>query len=116
MANIAMQDLPISGAAITMSAAAGGGDSFDFDPNGFLEFNNAGGGSITATVVRPGNDAAAQAVPDVAVVVPAASGGLSGNRKCKMHPSMINPATGKIDVTYSGVTSFTVAALRAPAA
>lgn len=113
MAQIAMQNLPLDGAAHTMAAAAGGGDNFDYDDKGFLEFNNAGGAPITATVVRPGNDEAGQAVPDVAVVVPAAVAGLSGNRKIRMRPSMINPATGKVDVTYSGVTSFTVAALRA---
>ena len=112
MATIALQSIPVDGSAITMSAAAGGGDSFTFDANGFIEFNNASVGVITATIVVPGNDALGQARPDPAVAVPAASGGVSGNRKIPMHPSMINPATGLIDVTYSGVTTFTVAALR----
>ncbi len=111
MANIALQNIPVDGAQHTMAAAAGGGDSFEFDPNGFIEFANASGGVITATVAVPGVDALGQARPDVAVAVPAAAGGVSGNRKIRMHPSMLD-ATGRIAVTYSGVTTFTVAALR----
>src|SRR5689334_18052618 len=111
MANIAIQDILASGAAPSFVAAAGGGDSFDYDPNGFIEVRNAGGSPINATVVVPGSFLG-QAIPDVVQSVPATT----GNVKFKMHPSMINPATGKVDVTYSGVTSVTVAALRAPAA
>jgi hypothetical protein len=110
MADIALQDFSLSGAAASYSAAAGGGDSFAYDPAGVIHCKNGGGGSITMTVVVPGATYG-QNNPDIAVSVPN-----GGDRFVKMAAGMVNPATGKIDVTYSGVTSVTVAALRAPAA
>lgn len=115
MAALTMQDASLSGAALTHSAAAGGGDTAPYDPNGFIVFVNASGGVITATVVVPGT-LYGQALADIAVAVPAAVGGVSGVRIVKMAQGMADPATGLISITYSGVTTFTTAAVRAPSA
>jgi hypothetical protein len=110
MALQTMQDVLTSGAALTYAAAAGGGDTFPYDPNGFIHIKNGGGGAITATVVVPGT-LYGQALADIARVINAGADAL-----IKMAQGMVDPATGLISVTYSGVTSVTVAALRAPAA
>lgn len=110
MALIALQTLGTDGAVISYSAAAGGGDTVPYDPNGFVHVKNASGGAITVTAVVPGSTFG-QANPDVAVSVSA-----GGDRLIKMGAGMQDPATGLISLTYSGVTSLTVAALRAPAA
>lgn len=115
MAALTLQDASTSGAALTHSAAAGGGDTVPYDPNGVILFQNASGGEITATVVVPGTTYG-QNNPDIAVAVPAAAGGVSGIRVVKMAQGMASPSTGLISLTYSGVTTFTVAAFRAPSA
>ncbi len=107
MTDLTLQTVPTDGAALTYSAAAGGGDTVPYDPNGFVHVKNGSGAPITVTVAVPGSTYG-QANPDVPVSVPAA-----GDRLIKLASGMVDPATGRIALTYSGVTSLTLAALRA---
>src|ERR1041385_3512626 len=102
MAALTMQDAPTAGSALTYSAAAGGGDTVPYDPNGFILARNGSGGAITMTVVVPGT-LYGQALADIAVNVPAAAGGVSGLAVVKMAQGMVDPTTGLISLTYSGV-------------
>lgn len=110
MATLALQDISPDGDALTLSAAAGGGDSVPHDTRAFLWIKNGGGSPITATIVVPGTEYE-QARPDIAVTVPAGADRLVG-------PLVYDLADtdGLIDVTYSGVTSVTVGAIRLPRA
>lgn len=109
MAQIAYQDISEQGAAVTLAAAAVGGDSVEWNSRGFLWIKNASGAPITATVVVPGTEYG-QARPDIPVTVPAGTDRLIG----PLVRDLADPADGLIDVTYSAVTSVTVAAVRVP--
>jgi len=116
MATLTVQVLDIStGVAPTYAAAAGGGDAYANDGRTYLHIKNASGGAITATI------AVQQATitdPQFGVVVPAArtfSIGAGAERIVPfLAPGLYNDANGRVVVTYSGVTTLTVAAIQAP--
>jgi len=108
MALLAAQQVQITGTTITFAAAAGGGDTVSPDDRAMLEIKNAGS-QITATVVVPGT-LFGQALADVAVIVPATTGHV---RIGPLTRDLADPTTGLINITYSGVTSVTVAIVRA---
>lgn len=109
MATLAVQTINRAGLAPTYAAAAGGGDSFLPDPDTFLHIKNASGGSITVTIVTTNTDRLSNPVADNAIAVPAA-----GERIIGPFPpgEYADPTTGLAAITYSGVTSTTVAAIR----
>jgi hypothetical protein len=95
-----------AGAAVTFAAASGGGDSLAVGLTGkstILHVRNASGGSINATLAGAvncslgslHNKVVACAVGDTEIVVPA---------------YCVDPITGNVAVTWSSVTSVTVAA------
>lgn len=111
MAVLNVQDALVAGAAITYAAAAGGGDSFDNNGLVLLHVKNGSGAPITVTVddpntPNPGN--ATQFNPDVAIAVPAAGDRLIG----PFPPFRFNDVNGRVNLTYSGVTSLTVGVIR----
>lgn len=90
-------------------AASGGGDTLKPGDNARLLVKNGGGAPITVTIPRyPALDTEGIAEAPFAASVPAAGerwiGPLYGSR-------YMNPATGNVEVTYSGVASVTVAAV-----
>lgn len=105
MALLSTQQMTSGGAAITLAAAAGGGDTADIS-NGrtFLWLKNGGGSSITVTLVTPGTVDGDLAIADRAVTVANGTEKLIGP---------LNPAAyGQVvSITYSGVTTVTVAAV-----
>jgi hypothetical protein len=105
MALLTTQQMTSAGAALTLAAANVGGDTADIS-NGrtFLWCKNASGGAITVTLATPG-DVEGLAIADRTVSVPATTG--------ERMIGPLNPAVyGSIaTITYSGVTSFTVAAV-----
>jgi hypothetical protein len=104
MAVFTKQPIGLVGAAVTFTACAGGGDSI-LDPIGaVVVIRNGSGAPITVTFVTPGNLPNGDAYPDHTVSVPATT----GERWIKLGPEYVN-ATGQCDVTYSGVTSLTMA-------
>lgn len=111
MAVLTIVEPTLAGVADSLVAAAGGGDSFV--NNGLVLFvvNNGSGGALTVTFDDPNSQnpgAATQFNPDVAVAVPA------GQRRTigPFPPFRFNDPNGRVNVTYSGVTSLTVMPLR----
>lgn len=103
MALLTRQQPKLAGTAITYAAASGGGDTFGWTSDGVLRVKNGSGGSITVTIVTPGNTKYGQADPDIPVAVAAGAEAAIG-------PFPATLATdGVVSVTYSGVTSLTVA-------
>lgn len=93
-----------AGVAPATVAAGGGGDEFYPDENTWLEVTNGGGAPINVTVSTPKTHHG-KAIADDVVAVPAGA-----TRKLGPYPAedYANPADGKADVSYSGVTAVTV--------
>lgn len=110
MAVLAVQSITRAGVGATYAAAAGGGDQFLPDADTFLHVKNASGAPITVTIVTQTNDALGNAIADNTVSVPATT----GDRMIGPFPAQTyaDPADGLADITYSGVTSLTVAVLK----
>lgn len=107
MALIAPQQIQITGTEVTYAAASGGGDTVAPGDDVFLHVKNADASDKTVTLVRPGTEFG-QANPDVAVVVTAGEQRMIG----PLSREFADASTGLISVTYSAVTSVTVAACR----
>ena len=108
MALLATQQIGLTPAAIVYNATAGGGDTINADDKTFVHIKNASGGSLTVTFETP-NTVSGLAVADLPVSVPAAGDRVVG----PFSPSLFGTAAGLVNVTYSGVTSLTMAVLRA---
>jgi len=104
MAVLTVQTVSRSGLQPSLAAAAGGGDSFANTGNEFVYISNGGGGSITLTIVTQ-STVDGQAVADRTVSVPAGESRFVG----PFPTSHYNDANGRVQLTYSGVTSVTVA-------
>lgn len=110
MALLTVQEVTPAGITPSYAAAAGGGDTFEpLRGQAYnLHVKNGGGSSVTVTVDDPtsvGPTGAAAFNPDLAVSVPAGQERMiliDANR----HQ---DPADDLVDITYSGVTSVTVA-------
>jgi hypothetical protein len=109
MATLTTQEIRRTGAAITPVAAAGGGDSFTPGADTFLLVVNGSGGAITVTVATPREAFPDVAVADVAVSVPAGTTRYIGPFPAE---HFAQADDGLADITYSGATSVTVAAVR----
>jgi hypothetical protein len=88
-------------------AAAAGGDKINPGPTTFLHVKNASGGALTVTVdsVAPCNQGADH---NLVVSVPAADDRMIGPLVAERFASATD---GLVAITYSGVTSLTVAAI-----
>lgn len=107
MATLPYVQPTITGTSPAFAAAAGGGDKVAPNDRGYLHVRNGSGSPITVTVVIPGSTYG-QPNPDVAVSVPATTGErIIG----PLTAAMADPADGLVAITYSGVTSLTVAAI-----
>lgn len=109
MALLATQNVTRAGLAPTYSAAAAGGDEFTPSKDTILHVKNGSAGALTVTVVTPKATEYGADIADTAVSIPAA-----GERVIGPFPYQhyANPADGKADITYSGVTSLTVAVIQ----
>lgn len=109
MADLTVQSMTIDGVSPTYGAAAAGGDTFDNDGSTFLHVKNGGGSGVTVTLQSqvssppPGTVAA-----DKQITVAASGEQMIG----PVNKAAFNDASGKVNVTYSGVTSVTVAAIK----
>jgi hypothetical protein len=93
-------------------AAAGGGDSFANNGSEFFYIKNGGGAGITVTFDAPGTcsfNSAANAAHDKACTIGAGEERIIGS----FPTGRFNDANGLVQVTYSAVTSVTVAVLKA---
>lgn len=105
MATLTVHDISTAGVTPVYAAAAGGGDQFPNDGKTLVHLKNASGGIITATFVA---QVACNrgTVHSSAVAVPITT----GEKWCgPFDPAIYNDANGMCQITYSGVTTFTVA-------
>lgn len=108
MATLSQQTIGFTGAAVTYSAAAGGGDNALPDPRAFLHVKNGGGSPINVTVTVPGSTFL-QFNPDIVVAVPNGGERLIG----PLLNDLADASTfGVVLFAYSAVTSVTVAVIR----
>lgn len=111
MATLATQAVTRAGTTPTYGAAAGGGDAMSCGANQWLHIKNTGGSSCTVTIAIP---AGASGYPNAAytstAVVVAST---TGDKMIGpiVPPLYQDPTTGLATITYSGVTSVTVASL-----
>ena len=109
MALLATQTISVLGITPAYSAAAGGGDTFTPTDRTYVHIKNAGVGSITATIVTPGEAAPNIPIADVAVVVANGAEAIIGPFPAGLFQSA---STGLASITYTGVTSVTVGCFR----
>ena len=112
MAELTLQQITETGGAASYESATAEGDTADNNGNMFLHIKNGGGGSITVTITALttsvdsgmyGDLTKANASIAVASEGEAFIGGFA--------PAAFNDGNGEIAITYSGVTSVTIAAL-----
>src|SRR6266545_3844613 len=110
MATLTEQVINRAGTVITPVAAAGGGDAMPCGPTNSLKVVNGGGSSITVTIAIP---AGASGYPNAAYTSTAVSvtNGTTKDIGPILGPLYQDPTTGLATITYSGVTSVTVAAV-----
>lgn len=92
-----------SGLTVTFGAAAGGGDTFVNTKDAVLEVINGGGGSITVTVAAVGTCSQGY-THNLAVSV-----GAGVHKRIGPFSSEYQTSAGVVSITYSGVSSVTVA-------
>ncbi len=100
----------LTGADPAFVAAAGGGDSFPNTGKETVHVKNGGGSEITPTFDAPGTcdfGVAANAAHDASGPVPAGGTRVYG----PFAPAKFNDGNGRVQISYSGVTTVTVAVL-----
>lgn len=116
MATLSVQNLSEVGGALTYAAATSGGDVFpNADDRTFLHVKNGGGSSVNVTITA---QTVSATVPGLGVVtkanrvvaVPAGEDRMIGPFPSKA----FNNSSNQVAVTYSAVTSVTVAVVRCP--
>jgi hypothetical protein len=107
MALLSVQQASLAGTPVTFAAAAAGGDTFAL-PHGAvaLRVKNGGGSAITVSLQFPGQTPyGVNNPPRVTASIAAAADVVIG----PIPLGAVDPVTGLVSVTYSGVTSVTVA-------
>ncbi|MFZ4143389.1 hypothetical protein ACOZDZ_22055 [Streptomyces griseoincarnatus] len=108
MAALSTTVAPLTGAAVTYTAAAGGGDTCQTGAGVLLLVKNDDASSHTVTLVTPGT-VNGLAIADRAIAVAAGT-----EVAIPVTSDYRNPATGRASITYDGVTDVTVAVVRVP--
>ena len=113
MATLTAQSIIEAGLEASYAAATGGGDDFVNNGKEFIHVKNGGGGDITVTITaqRTTTNKAGfgpMTKSDSVVIVTAGEERFIG----PFPMSAFNNATGKAVITYSGVTSLTIAILK----
>lgn len=103
------------GGGKTFASAAGGGDSFANTGKVLLVINNESGGAITVTATAQNTsttktDYGAVTKADAVQSVEATSVDIMG----PFPQGAFNDSNGRVVITYSGVTSLSVAAIKFP--
>jgi hypothetical protein len=110
MATLTVYTSDDAGTAVTFAAAAGGGDQMPNNGKTILMVTNGGGGSIDVTVTPQATVFGGYSLANVVVAVAAGATKILG----PYAPEYFNNSSGRAVITYSGVTSVTVAALGLP--
>lgn len=107
MADLTLVQVARGGTVYTYESAAADGDAFINDGKTILAINNGSGTSITVTVATAGQ-VEGLAIDDVAIVVAAGALVMAG----PFSRTVFNDSTGKVQLTYSDVTSLGVKAFK----
>ena len=107
MAQLVVEAVSLAGTTPNMVAASAGGDSFSNDGNTMFKVTNGSASAVTVTIDSP--------LPcnfgyNHNVIVNVAAGATVDLGP--FAPTRFNDSVGNVDVTYSAVTSVTVAAVR----
>lgn len=112
MATLSVQSVSKTGLSPTYTSAAGGGDKVKPGDHTWIHVRNGGGSSVTVTVddtKTAAPDGYTAFDPDLEVVIEP-----GGNRHIGPLPeTRFRGDDGLVHITYSGVSSVTIAALRA---
>lgn len=113
MATLSTQTIKRAGLKPSYASASGGGDKFHPGGRTFLHVKNGSGGSITVTAVTP-KQVDGEEIADRAVAIPAGEEKMIGPLPASLFANPSDSGLGAI--TYSGVTSLTIAAVSLDAA
>lgn len=108
MATLSSQSISRAGVVPSYASAAGGGDKFHPSETTFLHVKNGSGGSITVTIPTPGS-VEGEPIADRAVALGAGAEKMIGPLPKRLFGNPADSGLGAI--TYSGVSSLTIAAL-----
>ena len=108
MATLTVQQTSLTGLATTYAAAAGGGDEFPNDGRTMLHVKNGGGAGITVTVNSRVNCSQGYDHDSVSSIGAGAEAMIGPFDLTRFNDTTTNRAA----VTYSGVTTVTVAAVK----
>lgn len=108
MATLTTQTAALAGLSVALGDASAGGDQCATGPGLALVVQNGDASSHTVTLATPGT-VDGLAIADRVVTVPA--GALA---VIPLNDVYRDPATGRAAITYDGVTSVKVAAVRVP--
>ena len=112
MAELTVQQITEAGGTATYVAAAGGGDTADNNGNLFLHVKNGGGSEMTVTITA--QTTSVDSGPYGELTKSNASIAIAGSGEAFIGgfaPAAFNNGNSEIAITYSGVTSVTIAAL-----
>ena len=112
MAELTLQQITEAGGSVTYSAAAADGDTADNGGTTFLHIKNGSGESITVTITAETTSVDSNIYGDLTKAN--ASIAIAGSGEAfigPFKPAAFNDGDGEIAITYSGVTSLTIAAL-----
>lgn len=108
MATLAIQQMTSSGLEATYASAAAGGDKFANNGKTFIHVKNGDGSDKTVTITSQVTEPpAGTAAANIAVTVTAGEERMIG----PLNQNGFNDSNGDVNVTYSAVTSVTVAAI-----
>ena len=112
MALIPTQTISQGGLQPSLQAASSGGDTYQPSSSTFLQIKNGSGSQITVTVVTTAT-AYGQPISNIALAVPAGAEVFAG----PFDPGEVQqPGSTLANLTYSAVTSLTIAAISCPPA
>jgi hypothetical protein len=107
MANLTQYVIDKDGGKPTFASCAGGGDTCIGGTGSFIIAKNSDASPHDVTLVTPGTSAG-HAIADQVVTVAATT----GEQWIAVTDEYINPATGRVSLTYSAVTGMTIASVR----
>ncbi|MGW4986317.1 hypothetical protein ACWEQ3_01520 [Streptomyces mirabilis] len=108
MASLSPQRIPLAGLAGAYAAASAGGDNAPIGGRFFLEVRNGGASPVTVSIASP-STLDGLTIAGASLVVPA-----NGSGMIPMGGVYRNRTTGRADITYSAVTSVSVAVFELP--
>ncbi len=112
MATLTVQTISESGKSASYASADGSGDVVANNGKLFLHIKNGSGGSITTTITAQTTSVDSGTYGTLTKADASIAIGASGEAFIgPFHPLAFNDSSSQIEITYSAVTSLTIAAL-----